>query len=132
MPLTDCHACQQGFQFTEQSLWEASQASENAVPASPKFATYKEFQRELARRLLALLDSSKSMKPALSMAEQFGELSAEYFQTKEVLEKLVAAGQIQLAMQWAAQSGREMQVDFMLQTHVLMHALVSLPCHEAA
>ena len=119
MPLDDRCACLQGFRFTEQSLWEASQASGDAVSSSPSFANSQEFEQTLSRQLLALLDSSKSVKPAMSLAEQFKELSTKYFRTKEVLGKLVEAGQIQLAIHWASRWGHDMQVG-----KVLVHACI--------
>lgn len=115
----DRGACLQGFQFTEQSLWEASKSSGDAESSSPSFANYQIFERELSRQLLALLDSSKSVKPAMSLAEQFKKLGAKHFRTKEVLGKLVEAGQIQLAIHWAGQSGHDMQVGHLFCMHAL-------------
>jgi hypothetical protein len=120
----DRGACLQGFQFTEQSLWEASKASGDAESSSPSFANYQIFERELSRQLMALLDSSKSVKPALSLAEQFKRLGAKHFRTKEVLGKLVEAGQIQLAIHWAGQSGHDMQVGHLFCMHALFDHLL--------
>ncbi|BDA47863.1 probable exonuclease mut-7 homolog at C-terminar half [Coccomyxa sp. Obi] len=100
----------QGFRFTEQILWEASQFSSDTTQGVPSCCSFQQFEQELSKRLLVLLDSSKSSKPAISMLKQFREIAVKYFQTEEVLCRLVDAKQIDLAIDWAAHSGHDLQV----------------------
>lgn len=76
----------------------------------PYCPTSQVFEDELSKRLLGLLDSSKSVNPAMTLAKHFGGVGCKYFQTEEVLSKLVEAKQIALAVDLAANSGHQMQV----------------------
>ncbi|CAL8463132.1 g2666 [Coccomyxa elongata] len=100
----------QGFCCTEESLWEASQASADTMQGMPSCSTFQQFEQEICKRLLVLLDSSKSSKPAISLLKQFKEIAVKYFHTEEVLRRLVDAKQIDLAIDWATQSGHDLQV----------------------
>ncbi len=99
----------QGLDFSENSLWEATQAI-GASQAAPSFETFEKFEAELARRIFALLETTKTMSPAMVTAMQFRSLASTYFQTKEVMEKLVDAGQLSLAKDWAQCCKHELQV----------------------
>lgn len=106
--------CMQGFRFTEQSLWDASQASADTMQGMPSHCSFQQFEQELCKRLMVLLDSSKSSKPAIAMLKQFRDIAVKHFQTEEVLRKLVDMKQIDLAIDWAAQSGHDLQVKMAL------------------
>lgn len=95
--------------FSEQSLWQATQACAGSE-AAPSFANVEYFEAELATRIFVLLDNSKTMSPAILTAMQFRSLASKYIQTKEVIVKLVDCGQLSLAKDWAGCCGHSLQV----------------------
>lgn len=95
--------------FSEQSLWQATQACAGSESA-PSFANFENFEAELAMRIFALLDNSKTMSPATVTAMQFRSLAPKYIKSKEVIVKLVDWGQLSLAKDWAGCCGHSLQV----------------------
>ncbi len=96
-------------ELSEQSLWEATQACVS-METAPMFASFEEFERELARRILGLLGSTKTVSPAIITAMQFRSLASRHLQSEEVIEKLVDAGQIPLSIDWAQCCGHQVKV----------------------
>lgn len=117
--------CMQGFCFTEESLWEASQASADTMQGMPSCSSFQRFEQEICKRLLVLLDSSKSSKPAISLLKQFKQIAVKYFYNEEVLRRLVDAKQIDLAIAWATQSGHDLQVK--MASHASENFLLIIP-----
>ena len=96
-------------EFSEESLWEAGQTCDSRETA-PMFASFEEFEKELARRILGFLDCTKTMLPAMITAMQFRSLASKHLQSEEVIEKLVDAGQVSLAIEWALGCERQIKV----------------------
>ena len=85
-------------------------SSPRTAAAVPQHEQRRAFEAALARRIAALLGSSKTMAPAVGLLLHFQELAALACDREAVLGELAAAGQLGLAMCWADQLGPSFQV----------------------